>query len=302
MIPLLERRRDAAPNDDLNIYSADRDGAIKIPVDEALDLANRMIKKLTDDQIVNKLISSHVNSIAHGNVDDTDEVSQAEFENHQARLTFIALNFAANTRGLIAPVFRPRLRPITKSKRKSIIDTIYFLDQQLIDLHWLYSRSVEVFSDSRLVVETAHVGNYILWSPSGFFHKDVERFIQLKWTPVIKARYLEFSEEEQVVLAQLKIKSVRDSYNDVMKNEKSANIKVRGYVLKSKQLKITMLDDWCEDLTALKLAKQDVTLATNIKSLMVGKVHTGTQLASAKKTMLRRKNCFIKEKLLIKTL
>lgn len=291
MLPTAERRRFLTPVGSLNEYLDGVDDEIEIPITEALSMAQASaFQKASDQNIINMI--NGLKGKAHGKLTDTDD--QPSFEHSPSRIKFLALNFVANERGLIAPVFRPQIRDLSGLKRpgeKNVFaDLMYSLDRQLIDLHWTYYRSKIATPDSECWIE-APKDEICLWSDELDPSKAIE-FIRLTWKSATKANALALSEGEQVLLASIRSPAISDRHYQVSKLTKKSEGELKGYIAKSRQLKLTDLPNLSANLKALRLAQRDVNLATDIRALMDGKLYEGTELDSARRRIRRHKNTF----------
>lgn len=278
-------------SDELNTYNCERDGKIDIPVQEALELSQQIHKK-KDDTYIQKIL---FRATPHTSMVDSDD--QGTFENDPRRMKFLAVHMAANIRGLIAPAFRPQvLDPVKPSSiqddknKPTLINTIYSIDQQLIDLHWFYCRELELDPDTVGEVEELNV-----WQGHEFFAEDAEAAVQLEWSADVKTKALHIPPQVQVLLNKLRTKQIRDLHWDIKRSADGAKTAIAGYCRNSRQHKVTDKGSLYKDLYALKLAKQDIAQAANIRFLMEGKPLAGTALDSMKRKMRRRLKTFKEE-------
>lgn len=279
-------------NDDPNTYELERDGPIDMPVTEASDLADRILNRKSDTEILTQLVAAK----AHAKIKDTD--TQAAFERDQVRITFLALNFAANQRNLLAPAFRERLRPAIRpsweeqKQLPKLIDAIYSLDRQMIDLHWLYCREVERGCNTSPKVDDTHI-----WLDGEFIPQAAEHFVQRNWRSGSKAEALHIVEEDQLELGVLRSKQVSSRHYAATRARNSDLLAIKDYCLKSRQLGITDMDSAYNDLLSLRLAKQDIKLAAKLRRAMLDYASVSEPNMDSLQRQLRRRKQLFKEKL-----
>lgn len=275
-------------NDNPNTYDPERDGPIDMPVTEALELADRILNSKSDAEILTALTSAK----AHAKIKASDD--QAAFEHDQVRITFLALNFAANHRCLLAPAFRERLRPAIrpsgqgKAQLPELIDVIYSLDRQLIDLHWLFCRENE-----RGNLNSPKIDDYQVWVDGVLKPESAEDFVQLNWKASKKAEKLHIIEDDQLELGILRSKQVSDRSFDLQRSHDADFITIKEYCIKSRQLSLSDIEPMYKDLVALRLTQQDVPRASRLRRL-IGDIEKDE--SAIQKQMRRRKSLF-KEKL-----
>lgn len=274
---------DRAPN----TYSSEHDEPIGFPVAEALELCDRICRSKTDNEIITALLLAK----AHAKISDAE--NQRLFEMSGIRKTFLGLNFAANCRGIYAPVFREQLRPAIRPTKKGpkplpkIIDAIYSLDRQLIDLHWFYCREIE-----RGISSSPKIAGEYIWENREINPDAAEGFIQTTWQAGKKTSALHITEQDQLGLGVLRSKKISDLHYDVLKKQDSDITRIKGYCTNSTQLTVEDAQSFYDDLKALRLARQDVAEATRLRQLMEIDVSDQRSLESRKRLMRRRRDLF----------
>ncbi|TCK06128.1 hypothetical protein [Marinobacterium mangrovicola] len=284
----MHAKRDLDPlNDDPNTYDLERDGPIDMPVTEALALAERILHSKSDDEIHDQLVKAR----AHAKVEDCD--NHAAFEHAQVRITFLALNFAANQRRGLAPVYRERLRASIRpsgngpKQPNKLIDIIYSLDRQLIDLHWLYCREVDSGNPTSPKVDGEHI-----WLEGEFNPAAAERFVQQEWGAPHKVKTLQIIEADQLELGVLRSKKVRDRHYEILKRRDSDLLAIKDYCINNRQLSKADQEPMYNDLLALRLSRQDVSLAAQLRRSMGDTVGIAQSNEAIQRRLRRRKLLF----------
>lgn len=278
-----------------NSYCADNDKPITFPISKAIELSEQIITTKSKDEILSHLTRAK----AHAKLKSDDD--HRMFEASQTRITFLALNFAANKHGILAPAFRGRLIEGVRRKDQgqkslpSYIQAMYSLDRQLIDVHWFYCRVVEKgFQDSM------EINGEYLWEDGTINSAAVEKFVQNKWQAKKKVEALQITPSEQLELSTIRTAEISDRHYDVLRNKDTDMIKIKEFCTKSTQLDITQAADLYEDLRALRLAGKNVTLATRLRQLVETETSDTRSLDTRKRQMQRRKELFQKKLLLLK--
>jgi|GEM_PF-1538431 len=261
---------------------------IHLPVSEAL-LASEKFGQRSDGFILMPLFSSKAHETA---ISDTE--IQA-FEKSEQRVKFLALNFAANQRGLVAPVFRKKRLPSVRNRagknQASLIEQIYSLDRQLIDIHWWFCRS----KDDRVAIPGAGAADDI-YSLADWIN-EIAR--QRKSAPK-KTEALHIPTQRQLELSILRTKPIADRYSALKRSYDKDITSITSYCLASKQLTAQDTENIYDDLRALRLAQHRIGDATKLRALIQGKVPEGKDYESSKQTMRRRYKLFSEKLNLLK--
>lgn len=193
------------------------------------------------------------------------------------RPSLCAISIALNERGAPAPRIRLMQKP-PGFVGLNETDKLLSNDRQVIDLHWLkLYESLEPKSPYEKLFEGAALD-----------FGAASNFVAKVGAATTKVAVLRLTERQQLLLATLQTKKVRDRWKAISDGIERADILLREYVeTGSSRLVLDRVPDCIHCYIALRIARWELTTAAGIYEHLAGKEMSATRMRQRQKVLER---------------